>query len=123
MANEIRPTATLKRLLKDTETELFYNWDDSGNEVALISMHFCNTSNAAVDVYISCVELSGLFINGALFSKFSIAAHSSEYKEIPRRVLACDESIRGYASVADVIAFSADLSGVEQSLIPPDVEA
>lgn len=115
-----KPTATLKRLLKDVETELFRNWDDTGNEVAVVSMHFCNTSNAAVDVWISCVELSGLFINGALFSQFTVAANSSEYKEIPRRVLAVDESIRGYASVADVIAFSADLSGVTEDLIPPE---
>ena len=110
------PVAALKRLLKDTETELFRNWDDTGNEVAIISLHLCNTSASAVQVWISCVELSGLFINGALFSNFTIAANTSEYKEIPRRVLAVDESIRGYASVADVVAFSADLSGVEQDL-------
>ena len=116
-----RPTATLKRLLKDTETELFRNWNDlPDSEVAVVSIHFCNTSNASVDVWISCVELSGLFINGALFSKFPVAANSSEYKEIPRRILAVDESLRGYASVADVIAFSCDLDGVTQDLIPPD---
>ncbi len=111
------PTATLKRLLPNTETELFRNWDDTGNEVSVVSLLLCNTSNAAVDVWISFVELSGLFINGAVFSKFSIAANSSEYKEIPRRVLAVDESIRGYASVADVISFSADLVGVSQDLV------
>lgn len=122
MATDIRPTATLKRLLKDAETELFRNWDDTGNEVAIVSIHFCNTSASPVDVWISCVELSGLFINGALFSSFTIAANASVYKEIPRRILAVDESIRGYASAADVVAFSADLTGVTQDLIPPDVE-
>ena len=121
MAMQQRPTATLKRLLKDTETELFRNWDDTGNEVSVISMHFCNTSASDVDVWISCVELSGLFITGALFSGFTVPANSSEYKEIPRRVLAVDESIRGYASAADVISFSVDLSGVNQDLIPPEV--
>ncbi len=110
---------TLKRLLPDTATELFRNWDDTGNEVAMVSMHFCNTSNASVNVWISCIELSGLFINGALFSQFPVAANSSEYKEIPRRILAVDEAIWGYASVADVVSFSADLIGVDQSDIPP----
>ena len=52
-----------------------------------------------------------------IFTHFYFAANTSEYKEIPRRVLAVDESIRGYASVADVVAFSADLSGVEQDLV------
>lgn len=112
------PTAALKRLLPDVETELFYNWDDTGNEVSLIRIHFCNTSASVVNVWISVVELSGEFINGALFSEYPIPANDTLYIDIPKRVLAMDDSIRGYASVADVVSFSADLSGVSQSLIP-----
>ena len=113
--------ATLKRLLPNVETELFRNWDDTDNEVSAVSMHFCNTSASPVNVWISFVELSGLFINGAVFSNFPIAANSSEYKEIPKRILAMDASIRGYASVADVVSLSIDLVNVDQSLIPVDV--
>lgn len=113
--------ATLKVLLPDTETELFRNWDDTGNEVSAVSMLFCNTSSSTVKVWVSFVELSGLFINGAIFSGFDIAAHSSEYKEIPRRLLAVDESIRGYAETADVVSLSIDLIGVDQDLVQVDV--
>lgn len=115
-----RPTATLKRLLKDSETELFRNWDDTGNKVEVVNMTFCNTSAAPVNIWVSFVELSGLFINGAIFSEFEIPANDTVYKSIPKRVLATDESIRGYASVTDVVAFSADLEGVTEDLIPPE---
>lgn len=114
--------ATLKRLLPNVETELFRNWDDTDNEVSAVSIVFCNTSASAVQVWISFVELSGLFINGAIFSNFTIAANSSEYKEIPRRILEMDESIRGYCSVANVCSFSVDLIGVDSRLIP-DIES
>jgi hypothetical protein len=115
-------TATLKRLLPDTETELFYNWDDTDNEVSCISMTFCNTSASPVTVSVSFVELSGAFNNGVIFSEFEIAGNESVYRSIPKRVIKMDESIRGFASVADVVAFSADLENVDQRLIPtPDV--
>lgn len=109
---------TLKRLLPDTETELFRNWDDTGTEVSAVSMHFANTSASDVEVWVSFVELSGLFINGAIFSGFTIPANGSEYKEIPKRVIEMDGSIRAYASVADVISFSIDLINVDQDNIP-----
>lgn len=107
--------STLKKLLPNTETELFRNYDDTGTEVSAVSMLFCNTSASTVNVWVSFVELSGVFINGAVFSNFPIAANSSEYKEIPKRVIPMDGSIRAYASVADVISFSVDLIGVEQT--------
>ncbi len=109
---------TLKRLLPDTETELFRNWDDTGTEVSAVSMLFCNTSASDVEVWVSFVELSGLFINGAVFSGFTIPANESVYQEIPKRVLSMDESIRAYASTADVVSFSVDLIGVDESNIP-----
>ncbi len=109
---------TLKRLLPDTETELFRNWDDTGNEVSAVSMLFCNTSASPVKIWLSFVELSGLFINGAVFSGLEIAANASEYKEIPKREMSVDESIRAYAETADVISVSIDLVGVRQDLIP-----
>lgn len=109
---------TLKRLLPTTETELFRNWDDTGNEVSAVSMLFCNTSLSPVDVWVSFVDVSGVFVSGAIFSGFTILANSSEYKEIPKRILALNECIRAYASVADVVSFSVDLIGVDESNIP-----
>jgi len=110
--------ATAKRLLPNTETEIFYNWDDTGNPVSALSITLTNTSPNPVKVHVSFVELSGLFLAGVIFSNFTIAGYASEYKEIPTRYMSVDESIRAYAEVADVIALSIDLSGVDESLIP-----
>lgn len=115
--------ATLKRLLKNTDTELFRNWDDTNNEVSAVGITLCNTSASDVKVWVSFIEFSGVFINGAIFSGLTVNAHSSAYREIPKRVLAMDDTIRAYAETADVIAFSVDLIGVDQRLIPPDPES
>lgn len=108
---------TVKRLLPNTETEIFYNWDDEGTDVRALSITLTNTSASPVNVFVSFVELSGLFLAGSIFSNFTIAGYESIYKEIPMRQLLCDESIRAYASVPDVVALILDLQNVSQDLI------
>lgn len=113
---------TLKRLLSNVETELFRNWNDHIDaNVQAVNIVLCNTSASPVDVFLSFVELSGVFINGSIFSSMEIPANETIYKEIPPRLMAVDSSIKAYASTADVIALSIDLLGVSQDLIPDDV--
>lgn len=112
--------ATLKKLLPDVITEIFRNWDDTGNEVKAVGFNFCNVSDSPCKVYVSFAELSGDFYTGAIYSGLTISAHSSIYKEIPARFIAMDEAIFAYAETADVIAFTVDLIGVDQGLIPTD---
>ena len=92
---------TVKRLLPNTETEIFRNWDDSGTDVRALSITLTNTSASAVRVFVSFVELSGLFLAGAIFSNFEILPYDSVYKEIPTRALQVDESIRAYDEWVD----------------------
>lgn len=111
--------ATVKKLLPNTETEIFRNWDDTGNPVSALSITLTNTSPNPVKVHVSFVELSGLFLAGTIFSNFTIAGYESIYKEIPTRYMSVDESLRAYAEVPNVIALSVDLSGVNEELLNP----
>jgi len=116
----LEDTATLKRLLPAVVTEIFRNWDDEpDSKVRAVGFNFCNTSASSCKIYVSFCELSGFFNNGAIFSGLTIAANSSEYKEIPARYLAVDEAVYAYAQTADVVAVSIDFIGVLQELIPP----
>ncbi len=113
--------ANIKRVLSDTETEIFYNWNDlRGSKITAKNITLCNTSGSAVDVWLSFVVLSGLFINGAILSETSIPANETITIEVTERLLQTDDSIRAYASVADVVSLSIDFEGdIEQSDIPP----
>lgn len=111
---------TLKRLLPNTETEIFRNWNDIiGSQVKATNITLCNTSAGAVKVYLSFVVLSGLFLAGAVLNNTTLAAYETITIEITDRIINTDESIRGYASVPDVIALSIDLVG---DITPEDDE-
>lgn len=103
---------TVKKLLSNTEQEIFRNWNDiRGSQVKAVNITLCNTSASAVNVWLSFVVLSGLFINGAVLSNVSIAAYETITTEITDRIIVMDEMIKGYASVADVVSLSVDLVG------------
>lgn len=103
---------TLKRLLPNTETEIFRNWNDIiGSEVKAVNITLCNTSGSPVDVFLSFVVLSGVFLSGAVLSGATIPANETISVEITERVINMDESIKAYASVADAIVLSIDLVG------------
>jgi len=105
---------TIKNLLSDVETEIFYNWEDrSWVEVKAMNISLCNTSSSAVDVYLSFTLLSGLFLTGAVLNGLTIPANETITLEATERIMNSDESIRAYASVADVVALSIDLMGVD----------
>lgn len=59
---------TLKKLLPNTETEIFYNWDDTGKEVKAMNITLCNTINETVKVHLSFCVISGDFRAGAVLS-------------------------------------------------------
>ena len=115
--------ANIKRLLSDTETEIFYNWNDlPGSKITAKNITLTNTSGSAVDVFLSFVVLSGLFINGAVLSEVSIPANDYISIGVTERLLQTDDSIRAYASVAGVVSLSIDFEGdIEQSDIPPEI--
>jgi len=104
--------ATVKTLLSNTETEIFYNWNDElGAEVKAVNITLCNTSGTDVKVHLGFVVPSGLFIAGAVLSFATIAAHDTLTIEITDRIISVDESIRAWAEVPNVISLSVDLVG------------
>lgn len=108
---------TLKKLLPNTETEIFYNWDDTGTVVKAMNITLCNTSNATVKVHLSFCVISGDFRAGAVLSYADIAPYGTKTIEITERIVEMDESIRAYAEVPGVIALSIDLDGVAAELL------
>lgn len=103
---------TIKKLLPNTETEIFYNWDDTGRVVKAMNITLCNTSNATVKVHLSFCVISGDFRAGAVLSYTDIAPYETRTIEITDRIIEVDQSIRAYAEVPNVIALSIDLDGV-----------
>ena len=104
----------LKKLLGNTEAEIFRNWNDLPNSrVTATNITLCNTSRSVVKVHLSFVVLSGLFRAGAVLSFTDIQPFETRTIEITERVLNQDDSIRGYAEVPDVIALSIDMEGVD----------
>lgn len=114
--------ATLKAKLSDTEAELFYNWNDlPGKEIRAKNITLCNTSGSPVNVWLSFCIISGEFLAGLVLSESVIPANDFISIEMTERVINVDESIRGYASVADVVSISIDLVGdIVQSDMPPE---
>jgi len=104
---------TPKILLPNTETEIFYNWDDTGRQVIAKNITLCNTSNATVKVHLSFCVISGDFRAGAVLSYTDILPYETRTIEITPRIVNMDESIRAYAEVPNVIALSIDLEGVD----------
>jgi len=103
---------TVKTLLANTETEIFYNWNDHDEaEVKAVNITLCNTSDSPVKVHLGFVTISGLFIAGAVLSFAEIAAHDTMTIEITDRIISMDESIRAWAEVPNVISLSVDLVG------------
>lgn len=104
--------ATLKQLLPAVETELFKNWNDTPNsEIKAVNITLCNTSNANVTVSLSFCFSSAEFSAGLVLSETVVPANDTKTVDITARIILMDETIRGYASVADVIALSIDLVG------------
>lgn len=104
--------AALKQLLPNVETELYYNWNDlPGSKIKAVNITLCNTSASDVDVWLSFCIISGVFSAGLVLSKMTIPANETITTEITERIINVDESIRGFASVADVVALSIDLVG------------
>lgn len=103
---------TVKALLSNTETEIFYNWNDTfGSEVRAVNITLCNTSDSPVKVHLGFVAPSGLFIAGAVLSFAEIAAHDTLTIEITDRIINTDQSIRAWAEVPNVVSLSVDLTG------------
>jgi len=107
---------TLKRLLPNTETEIFFNWDDTGRVVKAMNITLCNTSNATVKVHLSFCVISGDFRAGAVLSYADIGPYETKTIEITERIIEMDQSIRAYAEAPNVIALSIDLDGVDIDL-------
>jgi len=107
---------TVKTLLANFPTPIFKNWNDvPGSEIKAVHISICNTSSSSVDVYLSFVVISGEMLPGAIYSKKTIAANSTESIEIQPRIIAMDEMIWAYASVPNVVSLSLDLVGdIEQ---------
>lgn len=103
---------TIKKLLGNTEAEIFRNWNDMPNsKIMAQNITLCNTSNAVVKVHLSFVVLSGLFLAGAVLSNTDLEAYETRTIEITPRVILMDESVRAYAEVPNVISLSIDLIG------------
>ncbi|HQV54131.1 MAG TPA: hypothetical protein PLX17_01385 [Chitinophagaceae bacterium] len=117
--------ATVKTLLPNTETEIFYNWNDLyGSEVKAVNITLCNTSNTDVKVHLGFVVPSGLFIAGAVLSFATVPANDTITIEVTDRIISTDESIRAWAEVPNVISLSVDLVGdINQTDIEPIVLA
>ena len=104
---------TPKVLLPNTETEIFYNWDDTGRQVIAKNITLCNNSDATVKVHLSFCVISGDFRAGAVLSYADVGPYETKTIEITPRIVSMDESIRAYAEVPNVIALSIDLEGVD----------
>lgn len=103
---------TVKTLLQNTETEIYYNWNDlPGAEVKAVNITLCNTHSSPVKVHLGFVVPSGLFIAGAVLSFAEIAAHDTLTIEITDRIISMDESIRAWAEIGNVVSLSIDLVG------------
>lgn len=116
--------ATLKRLLPDVETELFRNWNDhDGAVIEANNITLCNVSGSDVEVWLSFCVLSGFFSAGLVLSQMTIPAYQTITTQITNRVILMDESIRGFASTANVVTVSLDLIGdIDQRMIPIPVD-
>lgn len=112
--------ATIKQLLPDVETELFYNWNDlSGSEIKAVNITLCNITGSDVEVWLSFCVISGMFSAGLVLSQTTVPANETITIEITERVILMDESIRGFCSVANSVALSLDLVGdISQDAIP-----
>lgn len=112
--------ATIKQLLPDVETELFYNWNDlPGSEIKAVNITLCNVTGSDVEVWLSFCVISGMFSAGLVLSQTTVPANEQITIEVTERVINMDESIRGFASVANAVALSLDLVGdVTQRDIP-----
>lgn len=103
---------TVKTLLPNTETEIFYNWNDiPGAEVKAVNITLCNTHSSPVKVHLGFVSISGLFLAGAVLSFAEIPAHDTLTVEITERIIEMDSSIRAWAEVPNVVSLSIDLVG------------
>lgn len=103
---------TVKQLLSNVESEIFYNWNDiRGSEIKAINITLCNTSASPVSVWLSFCVISGMFSAGLVLSETVVPAHDTITIEITERVINCDESIRAFCSVANVVSLSIDLVG------------
>lgn len=113
---------TIKFLLPNTETELFYNWNDHiGEEVTATNIWLCNTYSSDVKVHLGFCVISGNFLAGAILSHTTVPANSTMPVEIVPRIISMDESIRGWAEVPNVVSLSIDLVGdieEEEEFIP-----
>jgi len=105
----------LKKLLGNTETEIFRNWNDLPNSrVVAKNITLCNTSGNTVKVHLSFVVLSGLFRAGAVLSFTDILPYETRTIEITERILNMDDSIRAYCEVPNVVSLSIDMEGVDE---------
>lgn len=103
---------TVKTLLPNTETEIFYNWNDRvGATVTATNIWLCNTSSSDVKVHLGFVVISGNFLAGAILSHTVVPANSEFPIQIAPRIISMDESIRAWAEVPDVVSLSIDLVG------------
>jgi len=113
---------TVKNLLSNVETEIFYNWNDSLNsEIKAVNITLCNITGSAVDVWLSFCVISGMFSAGLVLSQTTVPANETISIEITNREILMDQSIRGFASVADAVSLSIDLVGdieSEQPIVP-----
>lgn len=114
--------ATLKKLLPAVETELFYNYNDKlGSKITAMNITLCNISGSPVNVWLSFCIISGMFSAGLVLSQTVVPANDTISIEVTERVVNTDESIRGFASVADVVSLSLDLVGdITQLDMPPE---
>jgi len=103
---------TVKQLLSTVETEIFKNWNDLPNsEVKAINITLCNLSGSSVNVWLSFCVISGFFSAGLVLSQTAIAAYETITIEVTDRIILTDESVRAFASVANVVSLSIDLVG------------
>lgn len=104
---------TVKVLLPSVETEIFKNWNDlPDSEIKAVNITLCNQSGSAVDVWLSFCVISGFFSAGLVLSEVTVPANTTLPPiEITERIINTDESIRGFASIADVVSLSIDLVG------------
>lgn len=100
---------TIKRLLQDTEEDLYVN--PSQNLPALATnISLCNTSSSAVDVYLSfCADNSPVISlqEGAILYKYPLAAN--DYIELKDRILRMGDVIKAYAGTVDTVCLQIDI--------------
>lgn len=103
---------TIKRLLPNVETELFYNWNDFfGAQIKAVNITLCNVTASPVDVWLSFCAISGVFSAGLVLNKATVPANDTITIEITERIVLVDESIRAFASSANAVTLSIDLVG------------